>query len=168
MTSARASFACRAHPRSRGENTGRRRASARTRGSSPLTRGKLSSPRFFCASRRLIPAHAGKTPRLGYSLYDGPAHPRSRGENIRPIGLASMAAGSSPLTRGKRRVHRQAAPLRGLIPAHAGKTPARSGRRSSAGAHPRSRGENLAGRVPLRGELGSSPLTRGKRARSHR
>ena len=33
-----------AHPRSRGENAGRRRASARTRGSSPLTRGKRPVP----------------------------------------------------------------------------------------------------------------------------
>ena len=49
-----------------------------------------------------------------------------------------------------------------LIPAHAGKTPRRSRPQPHRGAHPRSRGENLAGRVPLGGELGSSPLTRGK------
>ena len=57
----------------------------------------------------------------------------------------------------------------GLIPAHAGKTRTAQARPSSAGAHPRSRGEN-----PLMVDApacvaGSSPLTRGKRERlAHR
>ena len=53
-----------AHPRSRGENTGRQRPSDAGRGSSPLTRGK-PRPRLRSRSRkRLIPAHAGKTTSL--------------------------------------------------------------------------------------------------------
>ena len=49
-----------------------------------------------------------------------------------------------------------------LIPAHAGKTVERAGRRRHGGAHPRSRGENsgAASKVWVAG--GSSPLTRGK------
>ena len=51
---------------------------------------------------------------------------------------------------------------RGLIPAHAGKTPCNRDRPGGARAHPRSRGENSAS--PTREGLpsGSSPLTRGK------
>ena len=51
-----------AHPRSRGENTGKFMKITTDQGSSPLTRGK---PRVGEDSRdlaRLIPAHAGKTP----------------------------------------------------------------------------------------------------------
>ena len=70
--------------------------------------------------------------------------------------------GSSPLTRGKQSVDRRGGPPRGLIPAHAGKTPWPPGLRERVRAHPRSRGEN-----PLAAWLegaceGSSPLTRGK------
>ena len=57
--------------------------------------------------------------------------------------------------------------IHGLIPAHAGKTPRRAGQAWRAGAHPRSRGENvraLAFVVPI---VGSSPLTRGKPWREH-
>ena len=55
----------------------------------------------------------------------------------------------------------------GLIPAHAGKTrPCPQAWRWS-GAHPRSRGENVAAELRLRVAKGSSPLTRGK-PRAHR
>ena len=54
-----------AHPRSRGENGGTIYVYSEYPGSSPLTRGK----RMVAAVRgpffRLIPAHAGKTPRVG-------------------------------------------------------------------------------------------------------
>ena len=50
-----------AHPRSRGENALPAPASAARSGSSPLTRGKPSTPRPRASQSRLIPAHAGKT-----------------------------------------------------------------------------------------------------------
>ena len=53
--------AARAHPRSRGENGGRVAGLRGLRGSSPLTRGKLTGPDNLCSFVRLIPAHAGKT-----------------------------------------------------------------------------------------------------------
>ena len=77
--------------------------------------------------------------------------------------LASSDEGSSPLTRGK---HNQAARPRasaGLIPAHAGKTVLLVGGVGTAGAHPRSRGENGAFGRARSWTTGSSPLTRGKR-----
>ena len=51
----------------------------------------------------------------------------------------------------------------GLIPAHAGKTEEGRGEEGAGGAHPRSRGENIAALSIEDRLLGSSPLTRGKR-----
>ena len=50
-----------AHPRSRGENEYQVRKSVTVRGSSPLTRGKPDTLTHTSGSKRLIPAHAGKT-----------------------------------------------------------------------------------------------------------
>ena len=73
----------------------------------------------------------------------GPAHPRSRGENMVSVLSVCRLGGSSPLTRGKLTLD---------DPAHIMRV-----------AHPRSRGENAQGSDPVRGASGSSPLTRGKR-----
>ena len=138
-------------------------AFVKTRGSSPLTRGKHSRARLSSLVAGLIPAHAGKThqPRARHSRPR--AHPRSRGENSASRPIASRTMGSSPLTRGKHRISGPDACRRGLIPAHAGKTPAPDGRFDPDRAHPRSRGENPT-RPPRRTAWrGSSPLTRGKR-----
>ena len=90
-----------AHPRSRGENDLVDMYYSGQPGSSPLTRGKryrgCSRPR----SRRLIPAHAGKTRVSGRTSAHTSAHPRSRGENGFSPTPHPAHAGSSPLTRGK-------------------------------------------------------------------
>ena len=70
--------------------------------------------------------------------------------------------GSSPLTRGKPLDYGCDRHLMGLIPAHAGKTGSSPGRSAIRRAHPRSRGENVAGARAPGLEDGSSPLTRGK------
>ena len=111
-----------AHPRSRGENAFRRRKRQHTRGSSPLTRGKRPRAQPLHASQRLIPAHAGKTPRRHRVAASLPAHPRSRGENGRCSLSFSLLRGSSPLTRGKPRADIVWLRAYRLIPAHAGKT----------------------------------------------
>ncbi len=131
-----------AHPRSRGENLPPQVSRSSTRGSSPLTRGKLGQRDLVDPEAGLIPAHAGKTGRLGQTHPLGGAHPRSRGENRDGAGLLCDLWGSSPLTRGKhdREIEQQRQP--GLIPAHAGKTRGRSRSRGRPAAHPRSRGEN--------------------------
>ena len=71
----------RAHPRSRGENGGLHYQGLEGGGSSPLTRGKRGRARRGARPPRLIPAHAGKTSRVIWSVMSCPAHPRSRGEN---------------------------------------------------------------------------------------
>ena len=91
-------------------------------GSFPLTRGKLDSENNLWEELRLISAHAGKTSATHRRHSDAQAHPRSRGENMRPYAARLNALGSSPLTRGKPRAGRARLTWSRLIPAHAGKT----------------------------------------------
>ena len=153
----------RAHPRSRGENARPRCGARDPVGSSPLTRGKLVGRQSFACVLRLIPAHAGKTPRNRRSCRCRRAHPRSRGENSIPPVTRAAWRGSSPLTRGKHALVGAGAGGVRLIPAHAGKTVVADLDGAPTAAHPRSRGENGLDCVKLRVRLGSSPLTRGKR-----
>ena len=151
-----------AHPRSRGENENRKRVPPMRKGASPLTRGKRRANRPHQVAHGRIPAHAGKTGSVGPRQPPRRAHPRSRGENPGVAQGSTSGSGASPLTRGKL----CAAALRRLslrrIPAHAGKTPGALSELPSCGAHPRSRGENIAwGMAPGR-NWGASPLTRGK------
>ena len=154
--------ACTAHPRSRGENQVWRWATILHTGSSPLTRGKQNRVPCKPGDDGLIPAHAGKTTALPPFRRHTPAHPRSRGENVRSLRPVRLASGSSPLTRGKRRGRPRRTQRRGLIPAHAGKTSAFDAARSARAAHPRSRGENPMTSIMSANMRGSSPLTRGK------
>ena len=151
-----------AHPRSRGENTALVSQRFQFGNSSPLTRGKHSVHSRLACGSRLIPAHAGKTCPYSRSTYCLTAHPHSRGENFASGALAVCRWGSSPLTRGKRRCPHGERAVRGLIPAHAGKTYRRWTAVSSPTAHPRSRGENVRLRPMCLWTTGSSPLTRGK------
>ena len=154
--------ACRAHPRSRGENDSSPSSPLAAGGSSPLTRGKPCPASHRGPGLRLIPAHAGKT--LAMHMFDTgcAAHPRSRGENGVEAGHEGEPFGSSPLTRGKPNLPKsQKRPYR-LIPAHAGKTGQKTRRVKPASAHPRSRGENAHRVATHRAACGSSPLTRGK------
>ncbi len=154
-----------AHPRSRGENEDERSWTVTRLGSSPLTRGKLCAPPAYRDMTRLIPAHAGKT-RSAHAAAPRPsAHPRSRGENFQAELEMIQERGSSPLTRGKRQIGLAHQLLQRLIPAHAGKTRRRASPTGGRPAHPRSRGENAEYGLEDNPDLGSSPLTRGKRPR---
>ena len=117
-----------AHPRSRGENGQITSTQLRSAGSSPLTRGKREGEHRVRRRRRLIPAHAGKTPEARCPTTRIRAHPRSRGENKERRQQVLQGHGSSPLTRGKHAELRITFAGQRLIPAHAGKTPDRSSR----------------------------------------
>ena len=150
-----------AHPRSRGEHSVLPEASVRFSGSSPLTRG---TPRWWScrlARVRLIPAHAGNTRPRRAGPAGHAAHPRSRGEHIRPGRRSRRPRGSSPLTRGTRDDRGSFTRTERLIPAHAGNTFMVSGGSCSRPAHPRSRGEHSTLTSGRRWLTGSSPLTRG-------
>ena len=116
--------------------------------------------------RGLIPAHAGKTEDAPMLTSCARAHPRSRGENQHVEPYLPSTWGSSPLTRGKLLWRDYRRHVRGLIPAHAGKTAISCSMLGSMWAHPRSRGENSLDTQGNRAALGSSPLTRGKRRRT--
>ena len=94
--------ACRAHPRSRGENGQESSDEGAPSGSSPLTRGKPCQHRAPVPHAGLIPAHAGKTARRRCPCANAAAHPRSREENLWEDRIRALEHGSSPLTRGKR------------------------------------------------------------------
>ena len=151
-----------AHPRSRGENFSQCSSARLSAGSSPLTRGKpRASPRRRSYAG-LIPAHAGKTTWPPVWIEASWAHPRSRGENAGKAKVCPLIAGSSPLTRGKHMIVATPGRMRGLIPAHAGKTRSTPSANSRDWAHPRSRGENPFRLRSRAAAAGSSPLTRGK------
>ena len=157
-----------AHPRSRGENSGLIPFNVGLGGSSPLTRGKQRGRLDADGRTGLIPAHAGKTGRVGGVENSHRAHPRSRGENGRDDFGGAAVSGSSPLTRGKRGQAICLSVMTGLIPAHAGKTVTQSTHDYDRAAHPRSRGENVTLSRSRSILTGSSPLTRGKRSRPRR
>ena len=135
-------------------------------GSSPLTRGKRPQRDQKLRRWRLIPAHAGKTRSRCIRGGLRAAHPRSRGENHVHYLCLALIPGSSPLTRGKPCQDRRDRQRLGLIPAHAGKTALTTSSGPSCRAHPRSRGENRYTATYQVTAKGSSPLTRGKRARN--
>ncbi|ETJ06652.1 MAG: hypothetical protein Q605_AUC00242G0001, partial [Actinomyces urogenitalis DORA_12] len=116
---------------------------------------------------RLIPAHAGSTRASASAPTLTTAHPRSRGVDDAVIPSASMAAGSSPLTRGRQLDVDRLLRAARLIPAHAGSTSTAARGKSTGPAHPRSRGVDSTQVDEFRGWLGSSPLTRGRRGSNH-
>ncbi len=133
-------------------------------GSSPLTRGALAGRTRWSLDDRLIPAHAGSTDMRDLLPPTPQAHPRSRGEHVTVPRQSGKTTGSSPLTRGARRipVARREAPR--LIPAHAGSTHQTDAHSPDTSAHPRSRGEHNSFGDLAWFQADSSPLTRGARA----
>ena len=73
-------------------------------GSSPLTRGIHQNPQQKSVYTRFIPAHAGNTLYSLLLVRHDSVHPRSRGEYAIFINWAGISFGSSPLTRGIRRI----------------------------------------------------------------
>ena len=129
----------------------------------PAWAGKLDAAHRQLGGDGPIPTHAGKTHSHSLPPITTLAHPRSRGENSRATTARCWSCGSSPLTRGKPDLVANDMHFSGLIPAHAGKTIVRLSKFMPVPAHPRSRGENLRLIAGMGPQLGSSPLTRGKR-----
>ena len=90
------------HPRSRGEYPLPRADITAPEGSSPLSRGILSSAIYDRHPSRIIPALAGNTTFLAVFSAPSSDHPRSRGEYLQSPVLEELPLGSSPLSRGIR------------------------------------------------------------------
>ena len=155
-----------AHPRAGGENMTPESDARPNRGSSPRGRGKRAATSRGRTSPRLIPARAGKTGCGTAPPLFARAHPRAGGENVESSLHRAGRHGSSPRGRGKLASETYTGRDLRLIPARAGKTPARRSTATSRRAHPRAGGENTSDRAPGLSEYGSSPRGRGKLARA--
>ena len=110
---------------------------------------------------RIIPALAGNTNATTHSSWCAGDHPRSRGE-YRPAVLCDDARdGSSPLSRGIRRMGAVSHRNGRIIPALAGNTVFGQYKHDTDTDHPRSRGEYSPMRCCSPPRKGSSPLSRG-------
>ena len=130
-------------------------------GSSPHTRGALGARRPGPRPPRIIPAYAGSTVRRAYRRHPGADHPRIRGEHTRSHAQRGWGGGSSPHTRGARRLGVGRRQNGGIIPAYAGSTRPPPAYADTTPDHPRIRGEHLNTRMLSPGGVGSSPHTRG-------
>ena len=154
----------RAYPRWRGGNIPGMRATASGSGLSPLARGKHDFSGTNILSTGPIPAGAGETwpplPLPGRRW----AYPRWRGGNAAVDEGVEVAAGLSPLARGKLGLAVVRETFAGPIPAGAGETFDGVAVEPAHGAYPRWRGGNVDLAVAGGGEEGLSPLARGKRS----
>ena len=130
-------------------------------GSSPHTRGARRHRRQIPRPRRIIPAYAGSTRRASSRRTTTGDHPRIRGEHADIIIFRSIAAGSSPHTRGALGAECHGLPGVGIIPAYAGSTGRQPRPLARGPDHPRIRGEHTSFARWFHGRMGSSPHTRG-------
>ena len=151
------------HPRIRGEHGRESDHGDFVEGSSPHTRGALSTRWWRRRRRRIIPAYAGSTfPRVEGAGLDGD-HPRIRGEHRVWLWRPPTSRGSSPHTRGALVTENLAARRARIIPAYAGSTPSGVRPRWAYWDHPRIRGEHRPRGLRSTPGPGSSPHTRGAR-----
>ena len=149
------------HPRIRGEHRPRMSIPFSSLGSSPHTRGARGRVFRRWIPAGIIPAYAGSTWLALEAAFWSLDHPRIRGEHLQCLFHFPEPGGSSPHTRGARRLrHGDRAGAR-IIPAYAGSTVADAGWRGDNGDHPRIRGEHFGGNTKEAVDAGSSPHTRG-------
>ena len=132
-------------------------------GTSPPTRGKHGRGGCGRVVCRNIPAHTGKTSSRFPATHWRTEHPRPHGENMPTEEGIVPKFGTSPPTRGKRRMPLQMVMILRNIPAHTGKTPTAERAAGSPPEHPRPHGENWARSCARWAACGTSPPTRGKR-----
>ena len=130
------------HPRLCGANDVLKVRNLRKLGSSPLVRGKLLDTLNAWAMCRIIPACAGQTQGRGSFRVGRPDHPRLCGANSFVPAATMRPLGSSPLVRGKPRVHRGVGLRHRIIPACAGQTRHYHHHHGTSTDHPRLCGAN--------------------------
>ena len=150
------------HPRACGENSLARVGVAESAGSPPRMRGKPVSSASRSGSRRITPAHAGKTHASCWAQISLTDHPRACGENVDFKYARGGAYGSPPRMRGKLCRARRAPLQQRITPAHAGKTVGRRVKIPRVPDHPRACGENLPTGSGVDRASGSPPRMRGK------
>ena len=153
------------HPRACGELPVVKGRRVNRDGSSPRMRGTLALELGDTSLCRIIPAHAGNSPRMSAAVPCSADHPRACGElSTRSLTSASRS-GSSPRMRGTPIPQGSVAVQHRIIPAHAGNSSRAWGCPSTVTDHPRACGE-LRNPVPAEvPDFGSSPRMRGTRGR---
>ncbi len=138
-------------------------------GLSPLARGTRPL-RYYQARRpRFIPARAGNTSATSNNQRYRPVYPRSRGEHVSFVLVASPEHGLSPLARGTLAEQDLGRIRARFIPARAGNTGAKISGALARPVYPRSRGEHPCRLSGGGVAFGLSPLARGtRRAKSRR
>ena len=151
------------HPRIRGEHDTVDVERAVGPGSSPHTRGARGPGIPSHEWCRIIPAYAGSTSPGTVSAAPETDHPRIRGEHAERHRPKGNFTGSSPHTRGARRLRPVRDRRPGIIPAYAGSTQCYEFASSVGEDHPRIRGEHNVRGGRRFSCAGSSPHTRGAR-----
>ena len=149
------------HPRIRGERQFVMTPVSTSIGSSPHTRGTLSSSRQSSHHCRFIPAYAGNARRTPSLRRRATVHPRIRGERAANHYGDKKRGGSSPHTRGTRPSGVQNRPYKRFIPAYAGNARGPARQQTPPSVHPRIRGERSSSPASSGSYVGSSPHTRG-------
>ena len=93
------------------------------KGSSPRMRGSRRDVDLAVARDRIIPAHAGLTGTMTWTIWRSRDHPRACGAHLTRCPTARRNTGSSPRMRGSRTRRRPVIEQQRIIPAHAGLTP---------------------------------------------
>ena len=140
-----------------------RSRSVSSAGSSPLARGLPIAGGAVGGRGGIIPARAGFTLFVAFSVIDHPDHPRSRGVYDSSVRSVLTGTGSSPLARGLPVSVGGCVTTPGIIPARAGFTLAPRSAFCCPQDHPRSRGVYWRWSCGAARLLGSSPLARGLR-----
>ena len=156
------SASSRDHPRTCGEKavSGWRTCSAG--GSPPHMRGKVSGSDNLIAPHGITPAHAGKSCIRCPHTDAVRDHPRTCGEKSPRYSWRYARSGSPPHMRGKVRRTPAFCHVKGITPAHAGKSSSSYRGTNSVRDHPRTCGEKAIMTVCTSSYLGSPPHMRGK------
>ena len=150
------------HPRACGEKSQGHKSWTERRGSPPRMRGKEQDPLHGAAGLGITPAHAGKS-HVGYhdfsTIWD---HPRACGEKKPGQKVNLTAEGSPPRMRGKVCGLVSRSSVKGITPAHAGKSAFFSGKfDETKGSPPRMRGKDARHTLAC-GPDGITPAHAGK------
>ena len=134
-------FSAKDHPRPCGEKLYAGTGYGRSVGSPPPMRGKVSHIRDKIKSKRITPAHAGKSQYLGTAFSHEEDHPRPCGEKTGARWRGGWRAGSPPPMRGKVAIYRASGSPARITPAHAGKSHLKAASYRGQEDHPRPCGE---------------------------
>ena len=131
-------------------------------GSPPPMRGKDEGQRRRAARVGITPAHAGKSRLVGQAVHRDRDHPRPCGEKMITIACKANPIGSPPPMRGKVGLPLRIPAVRGITPAHAGKSSPSFFFSWGGEDHPRPCGEKGKIKSKIILNVGSPPPMRGK------